>query len=40
MALLQPACEGDTIPRDLVLILTFDGPVDPAALAVTSSVRE
>lgn len=40
MTLFQPACEGDTIPRDLVLILTFDGPVDPAALAVTSSVGE
>lgn len=40
MVLFQPACEGDTIPRDLALILTFDGPVDPAALAVTSSVGE
>lgn len=40
MALVQPACEGDTFRRDLVLVLTFDGPVDPATLAVTSSVGE
>lgn len=40
MALFQPACQGDTLPRDLVLIVTFDGPVDPATLDVTSSVGE
>lgn len=40
MALLQPACEGDTFPRDVVVILTFDGPVDPATLDVTSSVGQ
>lgn len=28
MAMTQPACDGDTIPRDLVLELTFADPVD------------
>jgi hypothetical protein len=35
MTLFRTTCEGDTFPRDLVLVLTFAGPVDPADLAVT-----
>lgn len=29
MRMFRTACEGDAIPRDLVLVLTFDGPVIP-----------
>lgn len=35
MTLTRPTCEGDTFPRDLVLELTFDGPVAPADVTIT-----
>lgn len=31
----RPACQGDTLPVDRVLQLTFDGPIDPAAVNAT-----
>lgn len=40
MTLFQPTCEGDAMPRDLVLVLSFAGPVDPASIAITLSVGE
>lgn len=40
MSLFQPPCEGDPKPRDLVLVLSFESPVDPAEVAVTLSVGE
>jgi hypothetical protein len=35
MRLTRPACEGDAIPRDLVLALGFDHAADPAGVTVT-----
>ncbi len=35
MRMFQTACEGESIPRDLVLVLTFDGRVDPADVVIT-----
>ena len=35
MTIERPACEGDTLPVDHVLQLTFDGPVDPATVSAT-----
>ncbi len=35
MRMFRTACEGDAIPRDLVLVLTFDAPVDPADVVIT-----
>jgi hypothetical protein len=40
MALTRPTCEGDTFPRDLVLELTFDGPVVPADLTISLETIE
>jgi hypothetical protein len=35
MVIERPACQGDTLPVDRVLQLTFDRPVDPAAVNAT-----
>jgi hypothetical protein len=35
MSLTTAPCEGDAMPRDLVLVLTFAAPVSPADLEVT-----
>ncbi len=40
MAMTQPACDGDTIPRDLVLELTFAAPVDAAEVVATLETVE
>ena len=40
MTLSVPSCEGDTFPRDLILILEFDAPVDSATIAVTRTPAE
>lgn len=34
MTLFRTTCEGDTFPRDLVLELMFDGPLDPSDVAI------
>jgi hypothetical protein len=35
MTIERPACQGDTLPVDRVLQLTFDRPVDPATVSAT-----
>ena len=35
MRLTRPSCEGDAIPRDLVLVLGFDHAVDAGDVRVT-----
>jgi hypothetical protein len=40
MTLFRTTCDGDTIPRDLVLELTFDAPVSPADLDVMLETTE
>ncbi len=40
LVLAAPSCEGDAFPRDLTVVLTFEGPVAPADLDVTLTVGE